>query len=61
MNKDQTSGCLKEAKRKAKEVVGNLFGNRDLELKGKVQNTRGKVQASYGDAKADINDAIKNK
>ncbi|WP_301101159.1 CsbD family protein [Propionivibrio sp.] len=59
MNKDQTSGRVTEAKGKVKEVVGNLVGNKDLELKGKVQNTRGKAQAAYGDAKADLKDAIK--
>ena len=61
MNKDQTTGRINEAKGKVKEVVGNLVGNKDLELKGKVQNTRGKAQATFGDAKEDIKDALKGK
>ena len=61
MNKDQTNGRLKEARGKVKELVGNLVGNKDLELKGKIQNTRGKAQASYGDAKADLKASIQNK
>ncbi|MBK7422504.1 MAG: CsbD family protein [Propionivibrio sp.] len=61
MNKDQTTGRINEAKGKVKEVVGDLVGNKELEIKGKVQNTRGKAQATYGDAKEDIKDALKGK
>jgi uncharacterized protein YjbJ (UPF0337 family) len=61
MNKDQSTGHIKEAKGKIKEVVGNLVGNKDLENKGKIQNALGKAQATFGDAKADIKQAIQGK
>ncbi|WP_240481798.1 CsbD family protein [Dechloromonas denitrificans] len=61
MNKDQAKGRLEEAKGKVKEVAGNLVGNDDLELKGKIQKSGGKIQAAYGDLKEDIKDASKGK
>jgi uncharacterized protein YjbJ (UPF0337 family) len=61
MNKDQAKGRIDEAKGKVKEVAGNLVGNDNLELKGKIQKSGGKVQAAYGDLKEDIKDATKNK
>ena len=61
MNKDQTTGRINEAKGKVKEVVGDLVGNKELEVKGKIQNTEGKAQAAFGDVKEDIKDALKGK
>ena len=61
MNKDQTTGRIKEAKGKVKEIVGDLVGNKTLELKGKIQNAQGKAQSTFGDAKADIKNASHGK
>lgn len=61
MNKDQTNGRIAEAKGKVKEVAGKIVGNKDLELKGKIQNTQGKVQAAFGDAKSDVKAARHSK
>jgi uncharacterized protein YjbJ (UPF0337 family) len=61
MNKDQAKGRFEEAKGKVKEVAGNLVGNDDLELKGKIQKSDGKAQAAYGDLKEDVKDAAKGK
>jgi uncharacterized protein YjbJ (UPF0337 family) len=58
MNKDQVKGRIQEAKGKVKEVAGKIVGNKDLEQKGKIQNTDGKVQASYGDLREDVKKAI---
>ncbi|GAC1412830.1 MAG: hypothetical protein NVSMB6_14740 [Burkholderiaceae bacterium] len=54
MNNDQVKGRIKEAQGKAKEVAGNLVGNKKLEEKGKMQKQFGKVQAGYGDLKNDL-------
>jgi len=54
MNKDRVEGSLEQAKGKVKEVAGKVTGNKDLELKGKVQNIGGKIQAGCGDIKNDI-------
>jgi uncharacterized protein YjbJ (UPF0337 family) len=54
MNNDQVKGRIKEAKGKAKQVAGNVVGNKKLEEKGKLQKDVGKVQAGYGDLKHDL-------
>ncbi len=61
MNKDQVNGRINEAKGAVKEVAGKAVGNKDLELKGKIQNSAGKVQASFGDLKKDIKDVSQGK
>ena len=58
MNKDQTNGRIAEVKGKVKEVAGKIVGNKELEQKGKIQNTIGKAQAALGDTKADIKAAL---
>jgi uncharacterized protein YjbJ (UPF0337 family) len=54
MNNDQVKGRVKEAEGKAKQVAGNVVGNKKLEEKGKVQKDVGKVQAGFGDLKHDL-------
>lgn len=61
MNKDQTTGRANQVKGKVKEIAGDIVGNKELEVKGKIQNTGGKVQAAFGDAKEDVKDAVKSK
>lgn len=57
MNKDQTHGRIAEVKGKVKEVAGKLVGNKEMEIKGTLQNTKGKVQAAIGDAKENLKHA----
>jgi uncharacterized protein YjbJ (UPF0337 family) len=57
MNKDQTHGRIEEAKGKVKEVAGKVVGNKNLEIKGRIQNTNGKAQAAFGDVKNNIKNA----
>ncbi len=57
MNKDQVKGRANKVKGKVKEVVGKAVGDRNLERKGKIQNTGGKIQTQYGDLKKDIKKA----
>jgi len=54
MNHDQVKGRIKETEGKAKQVAGNIVGNKRLEEKGVMQKNLGKVQAAYGDAKDDL-------
>ncbi len=54
MNKDQVEGRINEAEGKAKEVVGKIVGNKELEQNGKIEKVLGEVQAGYGDLKNDI-------
>ncbi len=53
MNKDQVEGRINEAEGKAKEVVGKIVGNKELEQNGKIEKVLGEVQAGYGDLKND--------
>ena len=57
MNKDQVKGRYKEAKGKAKEIAGQIVGNKLLEAKGKVQKAAGNLQARLGDLTNKINTA----
>jgi len=50
-------GRIKETKGKAKQIAGNIVGNRRLEEKGRMQKNLGKVQAAYGDVKNDLKGA----
>jgi uncharacterized protein YjbJ (UPF0337 family) len=59
MNKDQTSGSLKQAKGQIKETTGKVLGDKDLENKGKSEKALGRVQESYGNLKEDIKDSLK--
>ena len=54
INKDQVKGRAEETTGKVKEVIGRIFGNKDLEMKGNIQKNVGAVQASVGDAIEDI-------
>lgn len=54
MNKDQVKGRIEEIKGKAKEVAGNVVGNKSLETEGLAQKVVGKIQASFGDVKSDL-------
>ncbi len=54
MNKDQVKGRIEEVEGKAKEVVGKILDDGELEIKGNVQKNVGKVRAGMGDLKEDI-------
>ena len=59
MNKDQSSGRVKEAKGKIKEFAGKLVGNEKLKTKGKAQRILGTAQAKFGDVKQDVKQSLK--
>lgn len=54
MNKDQAKGRIDEATGKMKEIAGKVTGDKELELKGVVQNIGGQIQAGLGDLKDDL-------
>lgn len=51
MDKDRIEGSLKQAKGKAKEVVGKVTGDAKLEAEGKADQTVGKIQNAVGGLK----------
>ncbi len=46
--KDNAEGKMHQVKGKIKETVGNVVGNDDLEVEGKVEKSHGKVQEKLG-------------
>ncbi len=59
-NKDEVKGKLDQAKGAAKETVGRVINNRDLEAEGDADRAGGKVQEGYGTAKRKVGEAIKD-
>jgi uncharacterized protein YjbJ (UPF0337 family) len=54
INKDQVKGRANEAIGKVKETVGEVVGNKKLEIKGAIQKNIGIVQSKVGDVKSAI-------
>ena len=54
INNDQVKGRANEAIGKVKETVGEVVGNKKLEIKGAIQKNIGVVQSKVGDAKSAI-------
>ncbi|MCF8075299.1 MAG: CsbD family protein [Desulfotignum sp.] len=48
---DKLEGKWKKIKGKIKQITGKTIGNRDLEAKGKAENSGGKVQEKIGQIK----------
>lgn len=61
MNKDQVKGRIQEVKGKAKELAGELLGEKDLEVEGILEKNLGKVQAGFGDIVDDAQKAVDKK
>ncbi len=61
MDKDRTSGALKQAKGAAKEFVGKLTGDAKTQAEGRAEKTAGKIQNAVGSAKDSIREAIDGK
>lgn len=49
--KDRVKGRMHEAKGKAKEVIGRMKKNPDMETEGRIQKAAGTVRRKIGEAK----------
>ena len=49
--KDSAEGKMHQVKGKAKQVVGIIAGNEDLEAEGKQEHLEGKIQEKIGQIK----------
>jgi uncharacterized protein YjbJ (UPF0337 family) len=56
--KERMEGTWDEVKGGAKEKVGDVTENRDLEAKGKLEKARGKGKKAAGDLK-DVSENVK--
>lgn len=55
-SKDKWTGRGKQLKGKAKEKLGQLSGNEEVEAEGLGEQVEGKVQETWGKAKEEIED-----
>ena len=57
MNKNQLKGRLEPVVGNAKEVVGKVLDDENMEMEGKIRKNTGKVRARFADLKDDIKNA----
>lgn len=60
MDKNVIQGKAKQAVGAAKQKVGEMTGNRELEAKGAAKRAEGKVQEGVGKTKDAVRDGIRN-
>lgn len=60
MAKQETEGKVNELKGRAKEAVGIVTGNSELEREGSRQRTEGKVQESMGKARRKVGEFVED-
>jgi uncharacterized protein YjbJ (UPF0337 family) len=61
MDKDRTSGALKQVKGAAKEMFGKVTGDAKTQAEGKAEKTAGKIQNAVGSAKDSVREAMDGK
>ena len=59
-NRDEVDGKWDQAKGKAKETVGEVFDDGDLEAEGRADHAGGEVQEGYGKARRKVGEAIED-
>ena len=57
---DEIKGKGKQVKGTAKEKLGRLAGDRDLEDEGRGDRFEGKVQENFGKARRKVGDAVED-
>ena len=59
-NKDEVEGKLDQAKGKAKETIGRVIDDDELEAEGRADHAGGKVEEGFGKARRKVGDAIED-
>lgn len=54
--KNQVKGTFKEMKGKTKETTGQVIGDDELEVEGKIEKNLGKGQKKAGEVEKDLRD-----
>ena len=57
---DELKGKARQVKGTAKENLGKLAGNRDLQDRGSAERVEGKVQEKVGKARRKVGEAIED-
>lgn len=60
MDKEHVKGAIDEAVGKSKEVAGRVFGDKELEAEGKVDQAKGAAHKVAGDVKDAGRDVVDN-
>lgn len=58
IDKNRIEGAGKQVAGSVKEATGKLFGDKSLEVEGKIEKTEGKVQSAVGKASDKVKDAL---
>jgi uncharacterized protein YjbJ (UPF0337 family) len=59
-NRDELEGKLDQAKGKAKETIGRVVDDDELEAEGRADHAGGKVEEGFGKARRKVGEAIED-
>lgn len=59
-NRDEVEGKVDQVKGRAKEEIGDITGDRDLQSEGRAENVGGNIQEGFGTAKREVGETIKD-
>lgn len=59
-NRDELEGKFDQAKGTAKETIGRVVNDRDLEQEGQADQTGGKIQEGFGTARRKVGEAVED-
>jgi uncharacterized protein YjbJ (UPF0337 family) len=59
-NKDEVEGKFDRAKGAAKETIGRVVNDRELEDEGRADQTGGKVQEGFGKARRKVGEVVED-
>ena len=61
MDKDRIKGAAEKIKGTIEKTVGKMFGDKELETKGRIDKATGSVRTAVGEGKDEIRDAVKDR
>jgi uncharacterized protein YjbJ (UPF0337 family) len=59
-NRNEVDGKLDQVKGKAKETIGEVFDDEELEAEGRAERAGGKVEEGFGKARRNVGEAIED-
>ena len=59
-NRDEVEGKLDQAKGKAKETIGRVIDDEELEAEGRADHASGEVEEGWGKARRKVGEAVED-
>lgn len=59
-NSDEVEGKVDQVKGRAKEEIGDITGDRDLQSEGRAENIGGDIQEGFGTARRKVGETIED-